>query len=306
MAKNLEKESETALAQKKRAVLKEKKATPVASPDSECFQEYGRKKMSHERPPLKFFAPRDVDSSRVKEIGSARLPNWVLRGDALQERSERLFAGLSVLASALAKKKASQSIIPLLFKAKLDDGAMSKARRAPIVDMLSTRRSGNVAGLSDKYELVARLDSLDEFQTVSERLKDSRRYAKAISGLTGISPFQPRLDIDEAGGKHKAHLIDVQEHDLNEKLESLFEEALRQRQIQFKKAEYAPNYHIYSLKLDSLGKFDSLKKMEIFEVLDFVEPMPTTVLDFGLLDSASLQKAATKNPPEKGDSRFIG
>lgn len=255
--------------------------------------------------PIKFFGSREVDHSSVEAGGSKDTPNWVLQGDFLEERSQHLLAGFNNFEAVLAKKRATESIIPLLYKAKLDKDATAKTRRAPVAEMLRTRPGDNVVGLSDENELIVRLDTLEELQKISARLRSFSRNAAAISCLEEISPFEPDLQIASTGGNHKARLLDIHDYDLNKLLMVLFERALANTEIEFKKTDYAFNYAVYSLQIDQAAKLDELKKTEIFEVLHFIEPMPQYTVRLDSLGMAP-PTIAVQRPVEGKDYVTLG
>ena len=70
--------------------------------------------MDTEKLPIKFFAKREVDDLRVEGGGNVEKPKWVLTGEKLQSRAQKLTSSLHEIEGKLLERKEKQSPVPFV------------------------------------------------------------------------------------------------------------------------------------------------------------------------------------------------
>lgn len=241
-----------------------------------------------DRLPIKFFAHRDVDEQRVEGGPRSENPRWVLSDEDLLKRASALTDDFNKFEETIKKKAETNSVVPFVFKAKLCDDATAKSRRKEVVNLFQTRERNNVIGMSYSDELVVRVGSLDEMKTISSRLRERDHNKNAISCLEYFVAYEPYLLLESEAESYKAKLLDFNNYELNTSIQRLFENLLIDRNIKYKRVEYADNLVIYSLSNVERASLDSLKSADVFDAVFAIEPMPkySVSLDFSLEGSA--------------------
>ncbi len=253
--------------------------------------------MADERLPIKFFAPREVDEWRNEGSGSSDIPKWVLDGNELIQHSEKLFSTFSQFAEILADRKSRKSAVPFVFVAKICDDSTAKSRRKDISSLFQTDDDSNIIGLVDTDELIVKLKSISQMDTISARLKDYARHSYALSCLDTFWEFQPLIQEEEGASKYKIKLINFQDYEMNVSLQRLFERALTSRKILFNKTIYANQYPVYKVEIPPQVLLDKLQDDNAREVLFSIEPMPKYVVS---LDSVSEEVTIGIKTPVNG------
>lgn len=234
--------------------------------------------MKGEPLPIKFFAPREVDELRIEPGGNSDPPKWLLEGEELIQRSAELAASFDGFAPIIAQKKVRDSAVPFVFVAKICDDSTSKSRRKDISSIFQFADKNNIIGLADSDELIIRLDSTDQMNEISLRLKDYERNNYAISCLEDFWAFEPIITTSENEHIYKIKLIDYQDYEQNVAVQRLFERTLLSKNIPFKKTDYAEQLPIYKVTDESITGIDDLKDGDVYEVIFSIEPMPKYVL----------------------------
>ncbi len=230
--------------------------------------------MSRERLPIRFFAPREVDSLRIEPGGSSEPPRWLLTGDELIERASRLSAELIELETLILERETKSSPIPFVFKAEINNDSTAKSRRREVSELFQTSNRSSVLGLSASNELIVRMDSVSDMGVVSSRLRNYERNSFAISCLEKLTKYEPIFVKDQSTDTYKAKLIDFQDHDQNTAIQRFFEREALKKDISYKKTEYSKKQIIYRLTETGKASLDELTESEIFGALFSIEPMP--------------------------------
>lgn len=71
--------------------------------------------MSNDRLPIKFFTPREIDELRVEPGGSSDVPNWVLKGKALEQRATELYHTFEQFFEPVQERAKQNSAVPFVF-----------------------------------------------------------------------------------------------------------------------------------------------------------------------------------------------
>lgn len=257
-----------------------------------------------EKLPIKFFATREIDELRVEPGGNDEVPKCVLSGEKLEKRLSQLLVNLDQFTAAVKEKETKQSAIPFLFIAKLCQDSTAKSRRKDVASLFQFKERNNVIGLSQADELIVRLDSYDEMQAVSNRLKDIEKSNFAISCLEGFFKFKPAIvDVVDQTNNYKVKLVDFQDYEKNLTVQRIFEKVIKEKGISFKKTDYSEHFLVYNLKGINKTVLDSLQKEEIYDALFSIEPMPKYVVS---LDTMCDEHAVNIIQPRHGRNYVTG
>ena len=181
--------------------------------------------MDKERLPIKFFAKREVDNLRVEAGGSGDLPKWVLDERTLARKSESFVNTVESFKNEVLKKESSNSIIPLVFKTKIVNDATAKTHRREVSNLFKTGAQNNVLGLAEADEIIIKLEGSKETDTIIERLKNTDKFAYALSCIDSIVEFKPLIAKSEKDEKedYKVKLINFQNYEQNTSIRKYFE-----------------------------------------------------------------------------------
>ena len=239
--------------------------------------------MADERLPIKFFAKREVDNMRVEAGGGGDPPKFVLSPEELQIKSRVFVDTFQEFRTKVLKKERDNSLIPFVFKTRIIDDATAKTHRREVSNLFRTGTDNNVLGLADEDELIIKVDDSREVDKILERLKNTQRYAHAISAIENISDFEPIIAKSEIAESvdYKVKLIDFQNYEQNTAIRNYFERSMKQIGHEVIRTNYSPSHVVYNVKGVKLDEFMTLNKNEIFEAIFSIEPMPkyTVALD---------------------------
>lgn len=239
--------------------------------------------MSNEKLPIKFFAPRDIDELRIEPGGSSEPPKWLLSGKELEQKSKQLLSDFKNFEAQINEKVTKSSPIPVILIAKMCEDSTAKTKRKEISNLFQVKDRNSVIGLVEADELIVRLDSISEMQTISARLKDIEHNNYAISCLESFMDFEPYFVEGEIIDNYKVKLVDFQDYELNKTTQRLFEKTITKKGISFIKTAYSDQFYIYKLSQIDKPVLDELKSFDIFEALFSIEPMPKYVLSLDSL-----------------------
>jgi hypothetical protein len=254
--------------------------------------------MAERNLPIHLFRHREVDDKRTEGMGNSEEPGWLLTGTQLIKKSKQLALELDAFKNIVAEREERQSIVPFVFKATLLERATAKTKRKYVAEILDTSRTrSNIIGIVDKEELIVRISTVQELQTISQCIKDYDNYNYGLSCLDRIKPFDPSVTITKETENYKIKLLDFQNYEENLAIMQLFEKTLQKNKLLYNKTEYAEFYPIYKIIGKQSVILDSFKQNEIFEALFSIEPMPKYSVT---LDSSPFQKPITVMQPEDG------
>ena len=259
--------------------------------------------MKDDKLPIKFFAKREVDQTRIEGGGSSVLPNWVLKGEDLVKKSFQLYGEIEPFEELVAKRKKEGSIIPFVFNAKLFGEATAKSRRNDVESVFQTDSTNNIIGLSGTDELIVQVRSEKNIKSIAKRLKQYDKYSKAISCLEKLKLFSPKV---EAGKRqnYKIKLIHFNDYSLDNAIETLFESTVRQLGLHCVKTAYAKSYKIFNLKnVDSVG-LDGLRASSSGNAIFSIEPMPKYSIALDFVDTQFSMPVSI--PEDEKDYEIVG
>lgn len=227
--------------------------------------------------PVKIFHKRKADGM-LTEGGPSNLPKWVLRGEELRERSKQLITGLDEAKEKAVTKINKYKGIPTVLKAKIVDEAVAKSHRADMLSLFEERYEDKAIGLSAEQELLIRVSTVEEYETISRNLALCELNPRAISSLSAISLLEPIINIHDVKTKEekyvlKVTLIDYNNVFLNQKVDEEFKSLLTSKKgIRLDKTvKYSDRLLVHQVLLDNL---ELLKDIDDFTGIYSVEPMP--------------------------------
>lgn len=230
--------------------------------------------MSDDKLPIMFFVTREIDQLRIEGSGSSAIPQWVLTGDDLLQKANELDAAFDLVVTNFKRHEDRESPVPFVFVAKLKDDSTSKTRRREVESVFRTGDRSNLIGLADAGELLIKVDSSKQIETIASRLKDHNQNKFAISCLDTFSDFQPNIIDAEPDNIAKVKLIDFQDYEMNNSIHSLFERKLIKLQVPYRKTHYTNNLPVYRIETSTKSFLDELDNTIEFDMLFSIEPMP--------------------------------
>lgn len=232
--------------------------------------------MADERLPIKFFAKREVDNMRVEASGGGDPPKFVLNPEELIIKSRVFVDTFQEFKTEVLKKERENSLIPVVFKTKIIDDAAAKTHRREVSNLFRTGTDNNVLGLAEEDELIIKVDDSREVDKILERLRNTQRYAHALSAIDSITNFEPIVDKSKRTEPvdYKVKLIDFQNYEQNTAIRNYFERSIREMGHEVIRTNYTPSHIVYNIKSVKLDEFMTLNKNEIFEAIFSIEPMP--------------------------------
>jgi hypothetical protein len=247
--------------------------------------------------PIHFFSYREGDDKRTEGGGSKEL-GWILPESELIKKSKQLASELDAFETIVAIREKSQSIVPFVFKAVLQQKATAKSRRQYVSKILDpSRTKNNIIGIADREELIVRINTVQELRTISQQIKQYDNYSHGLSCLNRIEAFKPSITMTEEPVSYKAKLLNFQNYEENLAIMQLFEKTLQKNDLSYNKTEYAEYYPVYKIRGEQSTILDSFKQNDIFEALFSIEPMPKYSVT---LDSDLFQEPIMIMRPEDG------
>lgn len=241
--------------------------------------------MDKERLPIKFFAKREVDNLRVEAGGSGELPKWIPDENTIIRKSESFAATIESFKQQVLKKEKSNSLIPVVFKTKIIDDAIAKTHRKEVSNLFRSGTNNNVLGLAGEDELIIKLEGSKETEDIIQKIKNTEKFAYALSCIDSIDEFKPLVDKDEKNKvDYKVRLINFQNFEQNTSIRRYFEKSITELGLQIEKTNYTPDHIIYNIKSVSQDALQMISTNEAFEAVYSIEPMPKykVALDMGI------------------------
>lgn len=230
--------------------------------------------MDKEKLPIKFFAPREIDELRVEGMGNDEIPKWVLSGEALKQRSEKLLEALKDIDKLMQEHKNKKSVVPFVFIAKMDKDATAKSKRKYITDLFQISGANNVIGVKSSDSLLIKVMNDNALNEISSRIKYYESNSKSLSCLEDFNPFEPKIEEIPTDYNVKVKMVDYQDYELNIAIQRLLERTLYEKEIKFKKTLYSSECSVYKLQNVNSIMLDELKDSNVFEGMFSIEPMP--------------------------------
>lgn len=252
-----------------------------------------------EKLPIKFFAKREEDSMKVEGGGNNKLPSFVLSGEDLVNRAEKLCAEFDEIIDSNMQKNKD---VPSVITAVLNPDALAKSHRGKITTLFSGNGRNIVIGLCDEKTIKIMITGEEEVLEIKKRMTQPQKYAYEISCIEQIGEFKPMLIKSSTIEDYKIKLINFQDYALNKAYARRFENYLTENQIKYKKTKYSPELDVYKLIKADSTVVDSLINSNIFDLTEEIIPMPKVFLS---LDSLKTGNEITVMYPKDLDTYAI-
>lgn len=257
--------------------------------------------MSEERLPIQFFLPRPIDELKKEAGGSKDIPKWVLQGEDLEVRSNKLSSDFLSLSDAFNVHLKKKSIVPYVFVANIQEDASAKSRRKDIISLFNVSDNTNVIGLNKRSELVITIDNKREYLEISNHLKDYENNKIALSCIDYIGSFEPTIEYKIEEQSYKIKLIDFQNDELNGQIQEKFHTLLERKKINHRITNYTNRLIVFNVIDETNTALDSIKNEDICEAILSIEPMPVYSL---CLDEISSERIIAPILPVK-DKEYV-
>lgn len=237
--------------------------------------------------PIKFFAKRKIDEMQVEGGGSDKLPKFVLSGEELTERATQLKLNLNGLEQNFKKKKSRNSTIPMVVKVKMHKKALAKSHRQEISDFFKNTQD-NVIGVTNTDELLIKIQTDKELQSIGKKLSNATVNKHAISCIEQMETYNPEIIIEEPNKKldYKVKLINYQNNNENQAIEKQFERFIQNEKINYKKTVYSENLTVFNLKnitKDAIAQIQN-KNEDLYNAIFSITPMPQYKVSLDCID----------------------
>lgn len=263
--------------------------------------------MAEKNLPIKFFEKRQKDEQDT-EGGGGKLPEWVLKGEALAFRSRTLQGYLYKLSEKIQIKTAANNYMPTVFKARLSDDAIAKSHRGDLSSLFNVRNKLNVIGFTGENDILIKIDEVNDLRLIEQNFKKAEDEFQSISiqkGISSISELIDYLPIIEIENKEervfKVKLINYQNYELDQIARLNFELFCKNLNINLVTGGYSFDQNIYRVEVASL---DSLNELKEFEGLLTVEDMP--IYDLSQDDISIEEQVVLKFPDVKKSYPVVG
>lgn len=259
--------------------------------------------MSKKFLPIKFFEKRkDYDDRSTEGGGDSRLPNWVLQGESLINRSIQLNDDLVAITDEFTKRKGKETKLPLIVTTTIEEKAIAKSHRGDIASLYCDSNSSNILGFQGNRNLLSMITDEDVLSNIGKRLSDTNN-SKLISSIIAIEPFSPTVDSYDSDVKYyKVRLVNYNNYDLNRVSKLLFEKQCADNGVIIEhKTKFTPDMTIYRVCVDSAEELDLLKEFESVYTIEKMLPIEVS-LD-SLFEPAGVP---IKNPDLNGSYPTVG
>ena len=227
-----------------------------------------------ERLPIKFFAKRNQDSLLVEGGGSNIPPSWLLSEEELAKRSQSLVFTVERLKTEVLRREKAESLIPFVIKAKIIDDAAAKTHRREISNLFQTSRRISVLGLAEADELIVKLETARDVDTIIEKLRNTDGYARALSAIESINGFTPIVSRSNRPEDYKLRLINYQDYEQDVAIRNYFEKAMTELGFDVRKTNYSPEHVVYNVRSVGVDSLEKIQKNDAFGAVFSIEPMP--------------------------------
>lgn len=256
--------------------------------------------MADGRLPIKFFAKREVDNMRVEGGGGGEPPKFILGEEELRVKSRTFVGVVESLKEEVIKKEKSNSLIPVVFKTKIIDDAAAKTHRREVSNLFRAGADNNILGLVESDEIMIKLDDLKETEIIIRRLKNTQRYAHALSCIDNILEFKPLVYKSESKEPvdYKVKLINFQNYEQNIAIRNYFEKSMSQLGLEVKKTNYTSEHVVYNIQSVNLDVLETINENDAFGAIFSIEPMPKYTVT---LDMEEDEAAINITTPKQGE-----
>lgn len=252
--------------------------------------------------PIKIFEKRKIIDDRNPEHGGNNdLPTWAdLTTDQLSERTQMFTEALNNTESKLSTRPKNREFIPAVLRLNILEKAIAKSHRNDIGNIFNRGEEKNLIGMINSRDLLVRINDISHVRIIKENIAKTEKNQKAIAAILEMSVFEPDIFLSENESgidNMRVSLLNFQDYRLNEAISRNFESSCQSASINFKKVNYSPELIVYKL----IGvTVDSLSKIQDFEALETLQPMPKFSVGFDdLSETVNLDFPIKYPDPEK-------
>lgn len=225
--------------------------------------------------PIKVFKKRVTDERLTEGGGSAKLPDWILSDEELEERSIIIHSFLSDLKEKVLYKNSVEDFLPTVITANLFDEAIAKSHRSKVNQIFNVNHKMNIIGFGAGNSLLIKIDNKNDLDSIDRNIIRKEKNAYGISAIEDIDLYEPDISI-VPGSSLKAEVFNYYDSELNKLVKERFVNLCGDLNIEYKETIYSEqkiifkidNYDEHNLeKLKSFSGLQSLKNMPFFETL---------------------------------------
>ena len=222
--------------------------------------------------PIKFFEKRkDYDDRGTEGGGNKNIPLWVLSGNALAERTQKLSEDIINIKEKISSKEKRK--LPIIMSSKIEEKALAKSYRDSIKEFLNCDKKDNVIGFHKNDQIISIIKDEKILDNMELFLENPEKKEIIISCFLNIGLFEPFIKKVAIKDKqvYKIKLIDYNDYDLNILNHKLFQNKCLEKNIEIKNiTKYTSDLLIYRVALENLSEIDTF---EDFEGIYSIEPM---------------------------------
>ena len=252
--------------------------------------------MTKKNLPIKIFEKRkEVDERRVEGGGSSEPPSFVLTNEELLERAEKYSEIVHEKLSDFDNRPKNRRFIPTTLNVEISDRAIAKSHRSEIKKIFNVNYKHNFIGFTGSNNLLVKIDNTRDVLAIERNLQNINRYKIGLSAISDIENFVPDVRVDENDGRDlKVSIINYQNLEMNNAVQTVFENFCSNNNLKYKKTNYSPELIIYKVFGGTESTIDKLQEFEAIKSISFM-PEYTVDLDFINVDSEIEIKEPSKD-----------
>jgi Subtilase family len=228
--------------------------------------------MNKKNLPIKIFEKRkEIDERRVEGGGSGKDPKWVLPLEELEERISDFTSVIHEKIEDFNTRSENRKFIPSTISLEINSDAIAKSHRSTIKQIFNVNYKSNFIGFSGENSVIVKIDNENDAKAIEGNIRNIKKYQVGLSAISDIDNFEPEILVDkETPSTVKVSILNYQDYELNNGVKSTFEIFCKEKNIHFKKTNYAPELIIYKITEADKGVIDSLKEFEAIESISFM------------------------------------
>lgn len=273
--------------------------------------------------PIKFFEKRMIDEMSPEPSGGDNPPpSWVLTGSDLDQRAQHLAANITQVTERFEAYKEEKHELPMVMVTTIFEDAIAKSHRGDVVNLLNSDNHSNVIGIDSvthkesESKKKSDLDLTEDGETIKEErrilsvvvtdelianidkvLKNTADNAKLISAITGMEPYDVRVDgYNPDNRMYRVRLHDYKDVAKNQLAQKLFKNKCEQHSIVIDhETRYSPDMRLYRIVLDSP---DDMEIVRGFDGIFSIEEARPIGVSLDLVDDMEMPEIKQPVPNE--------
>lgn len=240
--------------------------------------------MSKSKYPLIKFTQRTQDNLRTEGGGGGKPPKWILNGQELNNKSQKLIYELESLRTELKKYPPH---IPHAIEVRFIDDAKAKSHQGLIVGMFKSTDNMAQIGMSGENRIIVNIDSENSLDKIITNVKNTYKFQNPISAIEEIQVFLPKMKKAKKRSNsnkevYKLNFLDFQNPDINKSIETFISDKLLENEIEFTVRKYNEEEKIIEIRESNYDKLVFVKELPVKSM----EPMEITESPFPILDTS--------------------